>query len=1759
MSIKLRRILRSVAKVTLGLTTVLLLGYVGYVTYLSVKNKPYKVRVSNVTDSAFTVSWVTDEPMKGIVYYGEKDNFLPGPLAWLGKKKAVDDRDATDAMSECVSKFNEKVSKTRDENFTVDASGFDCNNVKVRKYGKYYTHHVTVQNLEAEKEYFFRVGNGYISYKTGKTEGVEYIEREMQAISEFRSRTHPTIKGIATPNPAYGTSYNIFFASDGTVIEKKNFDSIIFLKTFKEGAEYPTMSSVVNADGGWTIDLSNIRESNGESLNMEDTYLEFIPQVDNTRPGASGTTKFEALKFPLNLMGNNVDDLHKDKDIEGFQTVRLLREFVGKSYAANCNCKLPSGTCRSLLDQVCRDRGGTCVASCSSTPPPSPQYPDEGNPVQCWKIGSCQYAVYENSCPAGYTPTKSECSKEPVSPPKPNPLCCTSGCTCHNRFARCPSGYTEYASQTACKKANEKETPKVSCCVPLGQSDCSCVTNREAGSCGGSYPQEYKTNSLSEAKALCKDKLPKVANNCYTYVKSNNTCAGPKTCTRGTLSFRECEDKRKQSLNVPAKTCCKVTGIKKVSGVMKADCSCEFNQSSCKSGYTEYANKNACEGNRVQGQPDEGENQVCEGRCVNGKKQYVVYKRGGGNVPVNMLTNLLMPLEGLFVKNSFASDVSGGDTGSGDYQIVPTEESCDNEGPLQELKETCTGSNCKKCWSEKDCFLVKVNQKDDCPENYKEGSVCQPDFSKLNAGKAEGRNIQMETVKKNCTNNGTLEPKRGVTMTVVSGNCEENCWAHYKNSDGSVCGNIQLDDSVYCENIYCSEKQKKTLTKQEGESCSGITCDHVGGCVCPEDCGGISVREGQSCELSRQSRNEEPSQGEGSGDEDREGSKQCCYKKVLALQGPGGAGHATEQVQGVTTESSATSQKFVYRLVDCSEESDKSFYIGVAESCPGGKGLTEQDFSDRLCSSGEVFNVKENKCKAIDRTCKKLLLDGKGVYSCESYQDSCFPSESSPKIGGLYKHGLCESFLNDLNGVNSIWRRCWYPKLNEETFRLQCSISDTLYKSECQDVGNNVGYTDKLYGNVGDCTNSLKDIGACLDADCNVIGKDKENCSTSGGSWMTYDANQQFCTPNNGQVQTKEPQEAEISDNICCFNTNGQLNNTCKPGDTVKLLVDSQVETTKCSEAIWGSSNNTSTLKEYYCLKEQNCKKTYTTGEQDQSCYPTEYGPGSCNEALGWNQGNFSKSFNPAKTFCDGCPSGVFYGPVNILENTTSLNFIRGNACILNGEVFKPTTACREAIEDAVPDLEGMGKTNIVYFDVACGSKWKGECLYHGYSAGRYDDVYDCCEFSPGYYGIVQRPEKAHQVQCLVDGVARNVVGWGYCKKSFFSTMYCAKLAAGGTLDVTAFFYPSEMVGLGCPDGREKVDGSASTVNFGGVKYHCISSGIFKRYHSLDPRAWGAYRLGTCVTDGGIHPGAVQGVSSSQVLGVTDGLQEKAESPVLYMPEQGIYNISQSGKNISVLSDGSTGVLLFKDGNGIPGYQAPKDPNNPREDEDILLDQSSVVLDISQKTSAKQYHLKKGINIISLGLFPSEGENIQLLSNRFLELVNQSDYKVSRISYFNAGLWAGGNTYDSKTGEVKGAPFPLSQGTGYVLIAERDTTISVPGYKTSTQIPIAFSSGWNLVGVHGHQKAYTAESFINSINSTKGLKADNVTWWPTSKGRYEGYQVSQGQTYGQDFPISPLNGYFVRITDLKHDKPECKSILWNPGGQKNEECGTQLN
>jgi hypothetical protein len=226
---------------------------------------------------------------------------------------------------------------------------------------------------------------------------------------------------------------------------------------------------------------------------------------------------------------------------------------------------------------------------------------------------------------------------------------------------------------------------------------------------------------------------------------------------------------------------------------------------------------------------------------------------------------------------------------------------------------------------------------------------------------------------------------------------------------------------------------------------------------------------------------------------------------------------------------------------------------------------------------------------------------------------------------------------------------------------------------------------------------------------------------------------------------------------------------------------------------------------------------------------------------------------------------------------------------------------------------------------------------------------------------------------------------------------------------------------------------------------------------------------------------------------------------------------------------------------------------------DILIDPlyPSTTLDISNYKGYQKISLKEGINIISFDfLSTSDGESFK--ASELLSQINKNSVNVESITYFEGGKWAGGLRYGGED-YLLGNDFTLMLGRGYLVIANNDVEFSMPGYSVESSVPVNFSSGWNLVGIHGYTQAFTARTLVDSINTIEGLTADNVTWWPTSKGKYEGIQVEDGRTYGLDYPIDPVNGYFVRISEFEPDNSDCKSIIWHYMGDLNGTCGNTEN
>lgn len=278
------------------------------------------------------------------------------------------------------------------------------------------------------------------------------------------------------------------------------------------------------------------------------------------------------------------------------------------------------------------------------------------------------------------------------------------------------------------------------------------------------------------------------------------------------------------------------------------------------------------------------------------------------------------------------------------------------------------------------------------------------------------------------------------------------------------------------------------------------------------------------------------------------------------------------------------------------------------------------------------------------------------------------------------------------------------------------------------------------------------------------------------------------------------------------------------------------------------------------------------------------------------------------------------------------------------------------------------------------------------------------------------------------------------------------------------------------------------------------------------------------------------------------------EGYVMYLPEYGMFSFELGTYELATRTmDGKTYNLFYIESNGIEGIQIPEDMANPTSKEDFVLESNVFDINYEKVTTAQQYDIKKGINIISFNFVPVSTDSGAYTAKDVISQASTNGVEVQYISTFEGGRWNSG--YSCSSGTCTGNNFTIVPGKGYLVYATQDGTVTIPGYNLTSSVPVAFSAGWNLVGVHGYTTAYTARSFVDSINKITGLTANNVSWWPTSKSKYEGLEVDNGTEYGLDFSISPNNGYFVRISKFAPTDTKCKSLIWNAGGSLNGTCG----
>lgn len=178
------------------------------------EERPSDVRLSDVTETSAVISWITpDKAVEGWLLYSDQSGVADGsPLS-------QDDRDVRSGSVE-----------------------------------KRTTHYVTLTSLSPDTTYYFVIGSGARTWKD--PDGNEFTFKT----AALGSDSIPT-----TPDPVFGTVTN---ASDQ--------NAIIYITLQKNGIKSSPVSTLVNDQGNFEVDLSHIRNANLDDKFLYDDGTEMI-------------------------------------------------------------------------------------------------------------------------------------------------------------------------------------------------------------------------------------------------------------------------------------------------------------------------------------------------------------------------------------------------------------------------------------------------------------------------------------------------------------------------------------------------------------------------------------------------------------------------------------------------------------------------------------------------------------------------------------------------------------------------------------------------------------------------------------------------------------------------------------------------------------------------------------------------------------------------------------------------------------------------------------------------------------------------------------------------------------------------------------------------------------------------------------------------------------------------------------------------------------------------------------------------------------------------------------------------------------------------------------------------------------------------------------------------------------------------------------------------------------------------------------------
>lgn len=187
--------------------------------------------------------------------------------------------------------------------------------------------------------------------------------------------------------------------------------------------------------------------------------------------------------------------------------------------------------------------------------------------------------------------------------------------------------------------------------------------------------------------------------------------------------------------------------------------------------------------------------------------------------------------------------------------------------------------------------------------------------------------------------------------------------------------------------------------------------------------------------------------------------------------------------------------------------------------------------------------------------------------------------------------------------------------------------------------------------------------------------------------------------------------------------------------------------------------------------------------------------------------------------------------------------------------------------------------------------------------------------------------------------------------------------------------------------------------------------------------------------------------------------------------------------------------------------------NGVKDVKEQFLPWSGVKINLTKMSVERKIHLVEGWTSVAFPVVPG---NIKTASDLILEIIRQGGYATT-VARFENGAW---EEFVMRGSARFGTDFSIEPGRGYMIRNHLETDVAAYGPELTSKPALKLKAGYNFVGVVS-QKKYTASLVTNQAEVVK-----TVTEYES--GLLRPFVKDDGKSYGKDFTINEVKGYFFR-------------------------------